>query len=331
MIIKPLVSIIIPVYNCEKFLECCVKSVLSQSWPEKEIIIVNDGSTDNSLKIAERINFREIRIINQQKSGAAAARNTGLRYARGKYIQFLDADDLLSEDKIEQQVMSLYGSEELVAVCSTVHFYRLDTHLENLPSPYDERFLFTTNKPFEFLINLWGGNNGRGSMVQPNAWLTPRKLIEKAGNWNEELSVDDDGEFFARVLLLSKGIVRTKGLNYYRKYQNGSNLSSSNDYKALQSLLKASLAKKEELLSRCSTDAAKRAIDRLLTDVSVLAYLKYPDLVNLAEANYCGVRKINPDLGGEVINFLSKALGWKFAKRIQHLKNIIIQRPIDEI
>ena len=95
---EPLISIVIPVYNAEKYLRACLDSVLAQTYKNWEAICVNDGSSDNSAKILEEYAAKDARfhIINQQNSGVSTARNTGLRQTTGKYIYFMDADDIVS-------------------------------------------------------------------------------------------------------------------------------------------------------------------------------------------------------------------------------------------
>src|SRR5947208_8900229 len=98
-----LVSILIPVYNAETFVAEAIQSALDQTWPAKEGIAVDDGSTDRSPEILEDFRPR-IRIIGQENRGASAARNRALNEAQGEFIQFLDADDLLARNKIEVQM-----------------------------------------------------------------------------------------------------------------------------------------------------------------------------------------------------------------------------------
>ena len=104
---QPLVSIIIPVYNAEKYLADSITSAVSQTWPNKEIIVVDDGSTDQSLKVAKGFESDVVSVFFCENKGASAARNFGLRLAKGGYIQFLDADDLLRHDNIEKQFHAL--------------------------------------------------------------------------------------------------------------------------------------------------------------------------------------------------------------------------------
>lgn len=110
---KIMVSIIIPVYNAEKYLDECVESVLSQTYNDYELILVDDGSTDYSGKICDRYAKADNRIvvIHQQNSGASAARNTGISEAHGEYITFVDSDDWIEPDYIERMVRHMvpYG------------------------------------------------------------------------------------------------------------------------------------------------------------------------------------------------------------------------------
>ena len=99
---NPLVSVIIPVYNVEKYLRRCLNSVIDQEYKNIEIILVNDGSTDNSLEIA--ISYKEkdkrIKVFSQENQGLSAARNMGLDKSHGEYITFIDSDDYVSKDYV---------------------------------------------------------------------------------------------------------------------------------------------------------------------------------------------------------------------------------------
>ena len=101
---KPLVSVIVPVYNVEKYLEECLDSIINQTLEDIEIICVNDGSTDNSLKILKKYAKKDnrIKIINQKNCGLGCARNSGLNQSQGDYIFFLDSDDYLNPNILEK-------------------------------------------------------------------------------------------------------------------------------------------------------------------------------------------------------------------------------------
>jgi glycosyltransferase involved in cell wall biosynthesis len=99
-----LVSIIIPLYNAANYIESCLTSVVKQTYTNLQVIIVNDGSTDDSLTIVIQFIRDDSRftLVNQENKGCSAAKNKGLQYATGDFIQYLDADDILSENKIEE-------------------------------------------------------------------------------------------------------------------------------------------------------------------------------------------------------------------------------------
>src|SRR5690242_8593951 len=97
---KPLVSILIPAYNAEKWIGDTLQSALAQTWPNKEIIVVDDGSSDRTLEIARQFATKNVSVLTQQNQGAAATRNKGFQVCQGDYIQWLDADDLLSPNKV---------------------------------------------------------------------------------------------------------------------------------------------------------------------------------------------------------------------------------------
>jgi len=319
----PLVSIIIPLYNAENYLSDSIKSALKQNYYNTEIIIVNDGSTDRSLEIARKFESEKVSIISQENKGASAARNRGLSVCKGSFIQFLDADDILSADKISTQMKLLVKNPTKIAVSRTVHFFDGCLDPGTLADVDDEPHL-NTHDPVEFLIDLLGGNNGRGAMVQPNAWLTPKILIDKAGLWNENLSLDDDGEFFARVILKSDGILRAEsGKNYYRKFNNRTNLSAQKTHDALLSWLNSTYSKRDNLLGVIDSPRARFALYKQFLDIGIAAYPNYRDISHraLKELKDLGKFDYLPSMGGRVINTIAKIFGWRCAKKVSYLKS----------
>jgi len=325
--IEPLVSIIIPVYNAEKHIQQCINSVLAQTWKNIEVIIVDDSSTDGSLAIAKRYENRRFKILTQPNKGASAARNSGLKEAKGEYIQFLDADDLLSSNKIESQINQLTNFPEHLALCTTVHFQN-NTDPTEYPVQH-EWYAQGSNDPVDFLIKLYGGGligPGYGGMIQPNAWLTPKSLITKAGPWNEMRNPDDDGEFFCRVILASKGIVYAyDALNYYRKFDTSNSLSGRKDHQALSNILKSTDLKVSYLLSHTNSHNAKLALSRLYFENAFSFYPKYKALAREAEKKAKNLAPdfiYNPYYNGLTL-FLSKFIGWKSVRYLQYLKTKI--------
>lgn len=118
---KIAISIVIPVYNIENYLEICLDSILAQTFEDYEIICVNDGSKDNSLNILNKYSQKNnrIKVINQENSGSGSARNNGLRKATGKYIQFLDGDDYFEPEMLKTLYNLAEENNADIAVCSS--------------------------------------------------------------------------------------------------------------------------------------------------------------------------------------------------------------------
>lgn len=115
----PQISIIIPIYNAEKYIKRCVSSVIDQSYDKLEILLVNDGSTDNSLNICEAFATKDnrIKVISQDNGGVSKARNTGLRLAKGEYVMFLDSDDYMLPDMCKTMLDVLYSKQADCVIC----------------------------------------------------------------------------------------------------------------------------------------------------------------------------------------------------------------------
>lgn len=118
-----LVSIIIPVYNAEKYIKQCIESVLKQTYNAFELLIIDDGSTDFSGKICdEYMLFTEkVQVFHQKNLGVSAARNVGLEHARGKFIVFIDADDILTEDSVERRIFEIGDADLLIGSYDVVN------------------------------------------------------------------------------------------------------------------------------------------------------------------------------------------------------------------
>jgi glycosyltransferase involved in cell wall biosynthesis len=317
---QPLVSIIIPVYNSAKFIAAAIFAVQRQTYLNKEIIIVDDASTDNTFELAKTYESEACIVLRQNKAGAAVARNLGLKYATGKYIQFLDVDDFLSEEKINKQVEALDNQENKIAVCNHIEFFN-EEELYLDSKPVDQSaFIYSSDSPADFLVNLYGGN-GKSNFIQTNSWLVPRALIEKVGGWRNYIWLDDDGEFFARVILASSGIVFVPGVyNYYRRSTSESNLSNSTNKKHIQNALISIDLKYEYLKQSTCGHNMNKAIATQYLHFAVYTYPKYKLISRMAYRRYksIGVTVGPPKLGGTFVEFIKHAFGWKIARLIRY-------------
>lgn len=208
---KPLVSILIPAYNAQNWVAETIKSALAQTWPNIEIVIVDDGSTDQTLSVVKGFESKQVIVSSQANQGAAATRNTAFSLCHGDYIQWLDADDLIAPDKIEQQMSALSRAKGKRTLLSSAYgsFFFRPSHAKFKPSP-----LWQDLSPADWLI----GKMSHGCHMQTATWLVSREITEAAGPWNTQLLGDDDGEYFCRAIRASDEIIfERKAKVYYRE------------------------------------------------------------------------------------------------------------------
>lgn len=210
------VSIIVPTYNRASVIQETLNSVFSQTYQNWECIIIDDGSTDNTEEVVQYYLKNDCRFqfhkrIDSYKKGGNGARNYGFDLSVGDFIQYLDADDILSMDKIEKQInLATDENQADVFSCSLAYFsdniLNSKIHSQYIDKSYD--------KAEDWLRDSWSG----GGFGQTMIWLTPRKVHMKAGRWNESVIKNQDGEFFCRVLLNARSLIYSnEGLVYYRK------------------------------------------------------------------------------------------------------------------
>src|SRR5690349_3364422 len=121
---QPKISVLIPAYNAEALLADTIRAVLDQTWTNKEIIIIDDGSTDNTLALAKSFASANVKVIAQENRGQSAAENRAFAEAQGDLLEYLDADDLLAPDKLEVQVRRLAEcGHDCIASCRWGRFY----------------------------------------------------------------------------------------------------------------------------------------------------------------------------------------------------------------
>jgi glycosyltransferase involved in cell wall biosynthesis len=308
----PLVSILIPCYNAEKWVASALESAIAQTWSNTEIIVINDGSTDSSLQVARTFESQTVKIITQLNQGASAARNRAFLECQGDFIQYLDADDLLSPDKIERQIKLLCLEENIghVAAGEWARFRNSQTEANFLPET-----VWKDMAPIDWLICSWEG----GGMMHPAAWLVPRVVADKAGLWNESLSLDDDGEYFCRVLLASEGVKFCKRAKSYYRSGITASLSGIRTRHALESSLSAIELWTSHLLAQENSFRTQHACATSFQRFIYAIYPTFPDLVRQAEANVqaLGGSNLKPD-GGRLFQILTNTLGWRSAKHLQN-------------
>jgi glycosyltransferase involved in cell wall biosynthesis len=309
---RPLVSVIIPCKDGAVWLGEAIESCLDQTWKNLEIIVVDNGSSDDSVQVAKGYGAPAVTVLQCERAGASAARNVGLAHARGDFIQFLDADDVLDRDKIRVQMERLAGGPGASVASGAWTRFR--------DSPAEAAFtaepVWADLDPDEFLISSWFG----GGMMPSFAWLTPHEVIKKAGLWNERLSLNDDGEYFCRVVLASSGILFCNDARGYYRTGAGRGLSRRRDRNALTSGFEAIELSCSALLKHCSTASARKACATHFQRFIYDAYPDVPDLVDAAERRVMELGGSELQMhGGHVFQIISSSFGWKFGKRCQLL------------
>lgn len=189
---KPLVSVVIPAYNYARFLPAAIESVLSQTYRPLELIVVDDGSTDDTPAVVAAYGDR-IRSIRKVNGGLSAARNTGIQAGQGEYFAFLDADDLWMPDKLAQQVAVFEQHPE--AGCVGCGVVLVDGNLKpcgqsshaDLIGPPEQRVRKV------LLRREWVGGSGSGALVK-------RAVLERVGLFDEELTAAEDWDMWLRIV-----------------------------------------------------------------------------------------------------------------------------------
>lgn len=310
---QPLVSIIIPCYNAAPWLGAAVSSALNQTWPRVEVIVVDDGSKDESVAVAASFSQRGVRVATQPNRGASAARNHGLRLAQGEFIQYLDADDLLGPEKIALQMARLGAAEGgCIASGEWSRFHSDPAEARFAPEP-----VWRDLSGMEFLLSHYEHD----WMMQPAAWLCPRPLLEKAGPWDERLTLNDDGEYFCRVVLAARGILFCPGARVYYRSGIAGSLSRRKDSKSIRSLALSIELNCARLLARGPNDPRIRAA--VANAWRRLAYESYPDEPRVADEAVARYKALGgsplPPPGTGPYQRTARLIGWRAAKRLFRL------------
>ena len=215
MFMKNKISVIVPVYNTEDYLERCIRSIMEQTYKNLEIVVVNDGSTDNSLNVLESLKKEDNRIviINQENMGVSKARNKGLDYATGEFITFVDSDDFIEKDMYEIMINHLV--EEDADLCRIKAFiYNREGGIEEISK---ERNVFIYNNELE-IMNVYLQNE-----LKIAVWdkMFRRSAVEKI-RFDASLFNEDAAYVWEACLNSRKIVMDTKQLYHHIKRPNNS-------------------------------------------------------------------------------------------------------------
>lgn len=239
-----MISIIVPVYNVEKYLERCVQSILNQTYKDYEILLIDDGSTDNSGNICEHLaaKYGKIRVIHQKNQGLSGARNIGIEESKGKYIAFIDSDDFIDKRYLEILFSNLIKYNADVSCCG---HYRTENTMPKEENPVGKDYKFKNDECAVFYLEK----------EIPSAWakLYKRELFSvlrfPVGRIYEDVAIN-----FRIMMQVNKIVYTDKKLYYY--YKNWSSITKQKFTSKTLDLMKA-----WEEVNECakdSTDKIKR-------------------------------------------------------------------------
>lgn len=265
-----LVSVIIPLYNKVNYIKQTLESILNQTYTNLEIIIIDDGSTDESIEVVKSVAKLDNRIkfYQQTNQGVSYARNRGIELSNGEYIQFLDADDLMASNKIEEQLKIVDNSS--LATCMWGLHSKSENQIYKIHPCYRDYC-----EPVEFLIDM-------ADFTMPSHnWLIPMSLILKSGLWNESLTFGEDYDFFARLINLAKEIkFCPHTFVIYRKVPNSLSTFNFTD-SAQKSAFKAYCTIKEILISKINNEKSRNAIALYYSQLLLYSYKNNKQLYQL--------------------------------------------------
>lgn len=213
---EPAVSIIIPCYNVDRFLAETLESVFAQTFADYELIVVDDGSTDSTASVIRSFGSK-VKAIFGPNRGASLARNTGTEYARGEFIQYLDADDLLAPNALENRVKKLLSTGADVAYSDWQKLEESETGRFLLGETVARRIDDIHSDPeIALFTNFW---------APPAALLYRRSIVEAIGGWNISLPIIQDARYALDAALRGGRFAHVPGVGAYYRISRQSSLS----------------------------------------------------------------------------------------------------------
>lgn len=298
MIVSTLVSVIIPCFNAERWLSEAIESCLNQTYPNLEIIVIDDGSTDRSLEIIQSYGDRII-WEHTHHQGGNHARNRGFALSRGQFIQYLDADDYILPSKIETQVKLLEKTGTDIAYGD----WRFQNHLP------DGRIVFEEGRYCGEQPHVLRGLLSDSWWVAVSALLYRREAIEKGNGWDETLWATQDRDFFLEAVLNGAKAVYQPGFySIYRCYI-GQRVSTASRLRWLRSHCQVNQKAEQKLIqlnqwSQENRDALARCY---FTVAREMIHFDFPEYLKLVEK----ISELSPGF-----DFDSRKTGYKMAQKL---------------
>lgn len=261
----PLVSIVVPVYNVEKYLERCLKSIIQQTYLMLEIILVDDGSTDSSGEICDKYSEMDerIQVIHKENGGLSEARNVGIDKACGKYIAFIDSDDWVTEDYISDMYIALKENDSDVAVCGMIKTSKEDFRRKKVE---EENSVYSNDEAIRQLLYRRISTSAWGKLYKKALWEERRFKVGK---------LYEDVEPLYFILKKSKKIVVINKRNYFYFCRPGSIVNQKFSIRKMDYV--ESCKKVLEYVTKDYPQYEKAAMSRLIwAEIHVLMHMDNP-------------------------------------------------------
>lgn len=235
MISSPLVSIIVPCYNVEKYVEMCINSVLHQNYENWECILINDGSKDKTLDIIKFFESQntKIRVFTQENAGLSATRNRGIDIAKGEFLFFLDSDDILAKDAIRTLVLSVENDDIVTGITVSSKINGNEISKISQLYPPKEGYIVLINDHFEVLIRTME------SALTPIAQnrLYRKQFIDRNHLRFKEGILHEDELWFFETMLLAKNVKFINKETYFYRINNENSITNKLSDKNLESYI----------------------------------------------------------------------------------------------
>lgn len=304
------ISVLIPCFNAAPYVGAALESVLGQDYPDVEIIVVDDGSTDASREVLRRYESAGVKVVAQDNQGQCAAANRAYRDATGDLIKFFDADDVMGPGMLTLQAARLSDRTDAVAMGEWARF-----HDDPRSADFSMLPAYRDANAIDWLTSEWLTAQ---PMMGDALWLIPRDVLNRSGLWNERLSLINDFEFFTRVLLAAGEILYAPGARlYYRSGIPGS-LSGQKSRRAVESQFSSISLATSHLIAAHDSPSTRKACANILQSFEHEHYPHHPDL-------RARVRNRVAELGGADISpsgpprfhVFRRLIGWRLARRLQ--------------
>jgi len=318
--VSKLVSILVPLFNSEKYIAETITSALSQTWNDIEVIIVDDGSTDKSYSIAKSYESDKLKVFRQEHKGACAARNLAFEKSTGDYIQYLDSDDIMACDKIEKQISYFeeFGNNIITSSKSVIFSSDINESYE-----HGKLVCKDYSNPLDYMIDTWENGNYLGI----HAWLFPRGIVKNAGYWDNSLKRYQDGEFLVRILYLIDKIKFVPNTTvFYRDRLNSITNLNFHESELSYCMALSAIIKKIVIPSNY-----ERALNASVAKISSSIYRWYPYFPDLVDKGFEMLKMMDSKIVLKRKDFfwtnLYHFLGWQRTRNIE-LKYEIVRDKI---